>query len=114
MKVIEIAETPNGVAIQLEDWHMENTEAFPNLHGYTIGAYPIAKNTGVWGIPKKDKTFRLTIAFNSYTGYTDEMVLADFMKLKLGEITLEDLSERYWNRDKDKYYMGLIDAMPQW
>ena len=111
-KILERAETPNGVKIQLEDWHMENTEEFPNLHGYTIGAYPIAKN-GNW-IIERNRPFRLTISFNSYTGYTDEMVLADYEKLKSGEITLEDLSERYWNRDKDKYFMGLIDTMPEW
>lgn len=112
MKVIERAETPNGVKIQLEDWHMENTEAHPNLYGYTIGAYPIAKNESYF--IRRNKTFRLSISFNSYTGYTDEMVLTDYEKLKSGEITLEDLSDRYYNRDKDKYYMGLIDTMPKW
>lgn len=112
MKVLERAETINGVAIQLEDWHMENTEAYPNLYGYTIGAYPIAKNDN-W-IIKKNRTFRLSIPFNSYTGYTDEMVLADYEKLKSGEISLEDLSDRYYNRDKDKYFMGLIDTIPHW
>lgn len=111
-KILETTETPDGTVIQLEDWHMENTEKFPNLYGYTIGAYPVAKN-GSYFIRKNEK-FRLTISFNNYTGYTDEMVLADYEKLKFGIITLEDLSERYWNRDKDKYYMGLIDTMPQW
>ena len=112
MKVLERTFLENGVSIQLEDWHMENTEAYPNLYGYTIAAYPNAKNEN--RIIKKNKPFRLSIPFNSYTGYTDEMVLTDFMRLKLGEIKLEDLSERYYNRDKDKYFMGLIDKMPQW
>lgn len=111
-KILERTKTPDGTAIQLEDWHMENTEEFPDLYGYTIGAYPVAKNGNVF--IKKNETFRLTISFNNYTGYTDEMVLADYEKLKSGEISLEDLSERYWNRDKDKYFMGLIDTMPQW
>lgn len=49
MKVIDRAVMPDGTKIQLEDWHDENTKEYPDLHGYTIGAYPIAKNTNKWG-----------------------------------------------------------------
>ena len=108
MKVLEQT-TINGIVIQLEDWHENNTEDFPNLYGYTIGAYPIAKNSDYF--VKNNEPFRLTISFNPYAGYTDEKVLADYEKLKNGYITLEDLSDRYWNNKKDMYYMGLIDTM---
>ena len=43
-KIIDKAILSDGTKIQLEDWHSENTEKYPDLHGYTIGAYPIAKN----------------------------------------------------------------------
>ena len=46
MKTIERATMPNGTTIYLEDWSDKNTEQFPDLYGLTIGAYPIAKNTG--------------------------------------------------------------------
>ena len=52
MQVIDKAITPDGTEIQLEDWHSKNTEAYPDLHGYTIGAYPIAKNTNKYGLIK--------------------------------------------------------------
>lgn len=42
-KIIDSAVLPDGTKIQLEDWHSENTKAYPDLHGYTIGAYQIAK-----------------------------------------------------------------------
>lgn len=112
MKVLERIVLENGVEIQLEDWNMENSEKFPKLYGYTIAAYPIAKN-GNW-IIKKNNPFRLSIPCNNYVGYTNEMVLSDYMRLKLGEITLEDLSEKYGDKEKAKYFMGLRDTLPQW
>ena len=45
MQIIDRAVMADGTKIQLEDWHSENSEKYPDLHGYTIGAYPIAKNT---------------------------------------------------------------------
>lgn len=44
MKVLEKALTPDGIEIQLEDWSEHNTAEYPNVYGFTIGAYPIAKN----------------------------------------------------------------------
>ena len=113
-KIIDKAVLSDGTKIQLEDWHSENTEKYPDLHGYTIGAYPIAKNTNKWGLIKTGKTFRLSIARNEYANYTDDMVLADYEALKNGTKTLADLREHFWNREKDAFYLGLIDKEPEW
>ena len=61
-KIIDKAVLSDGTKIQLEDWHSENTKVYPDLHGYTIGAYPIAKNTSRSGWIRKGETFRLGIA----------------------------------------------------
>ena len=107
MKVIERAQTPDGIKIQFEDW----TENYPN--DYSIGAYPIAKRTGRYGLIRDGKSFRLTISTNEYFGYTKETLFHDFECLKSGEKTLEDLADRYWNGDKDKWLMGLLDTRPE-
>ena len=113
-KIIDSAVLPDGTKIQLEDWHSENTKAFPNLYVYMIGAYPIAKNTNKWGLIKTGERFRLDIARNEYAKYTDDMVLADYEALKNGTKTLADLREHFWNREKDAFYLGLIDKEPEW
>lgn len=114
MKVIDRAVMPDGTKIQLEDWHDKNTKECPDLHGYTIGAYPIAKNTNKWGLIRKGETFRLGIAQSKYRNYTDENVLSDYMAFKIGDKTLADLREYFWNTKKDEFYLGLIDTEPEW
>ena len=42
-KIIEKAVMPDGTKIQFEDWRSENTKENPDLYGFQIGAYPIAK-----------------------------------------------------------------------
>lgn len=113
MHVVDRAVMPDGIKIQLEDWHDENTKECPDLHGYTIGAYPIAKNTDKWGLIRKGKTFRLGIAQNKYRNYTDENVLSDYEALKIGYKTLADLREYFWYGKKDEFYLGLIDTEPK-
>lgn len=100
MKIIDKAILPDGTKIQLEDWHSENSEKYPDLHGYTIGAYPIAKNTSSSGWIRKGETFRLGIARNEYKKYTDDMVLTDYEALKNGTKTLADLREHFLERRK--------------
>lgn len=107
MKVIEKAQTPDGIDIQLEDW----TENYSNC--YEIGVYPIAKRPGKWGWVRDGEKFRLSISTNEYWGYTRETLFHDFECLKSGEKTLEDLADHYWNGDKDKWYMGLLDERPE-
>lgn len=113
-KIIDETALIDGTRIQLEDWHSENSKEYPDLHGYTIGVYPIAKNTSRSGWIQGGKTFRLTIARNEYTNYTDDMVLADYEALKNGTKTLADLREHFWYRDKDAFYLGLTDKEPEW
>lgn len=113
-KIIDKAVLSDGTKIQLEDWHSENSEKYPDLHGYTIGDYPIAKNTSRSGWIRKDETFRLGIARSEYANYTDDMVLADYEALKNGTKTLADLREHFWNREKDAFYLDLIDKEPEW
>ena len=113
-KIIDISVLLDGTKIHLVDLQIENTEKYPDLHGYTIGAYPIAKNTSRSGWIRKGETFRLGIARNEYANYTDDMVLADYEALKNGTKTLADLREHFWNREKDAFYLGLIDKEPEW
>jgi hypothetical protein len=107
MKVIERAVMPNGTDIQLEDWSKHNSKEYPDLYGLTIGAYPIARNTGRYRLVRGGERFRLSIARNSYTGYTNEQVKADYNALVSGEKTLEDLSSRFWYGKKDMWYLGM-------
>lgn len=113
-KIIDKAILSDGTEIQLEDWHSENSKEYPNLHGYTIGAYPIARNTSRSGWIRKGEKFRLDIARNEYANYTDDMVLADYEALKNETKSLADLREHFWNRDKDAFYLDLIDKEPEW
>jgi hypothetical protein len=107
MKALEKAVTPGGIEIQLEDWHDHNSEAYPDLYGFEIGAYPIAQRTSKWGWKQGGKKFRLSIATNKYQNYFDDDVKADFEALKTGEKKLEDLSEHFWNREKDMWCLGM-------
>lgn len=43
-KIIDKAVLSDGTKIQLEDWHENNTTNYPELYGYTIAAYPVAKD----------------------------------------------------------------------
>lgn len=98
-KIIRRDVMPDGTKIQLEDWK----ECYPSVEKtLTIGAYPIAKEGGNW--IRKNETFRLTISrlFGS-----DKEVKYIYQGLIDGKIKLEDLSEHYYNGDKDKLYMGL-------
>ena len=108
MKVLEKATTPNGIEIQLEDWSDKNTEEYSDLYGLVIGAYPIAKNTSKYKLVVSGEKFRLHIATNKYSNYSNDDVKLDFEALKSGEKTLEDLSEHFWNGEKDKYFLGMI------
>ena len=108
-KIVEKTVMPNGTEIQLEDWRESNTEEHPDLHGFVIGAYPIARNTSRAGLVQKRDKFRLTISKNAYQNYTNDDVIADFEALKNGQKTLEDLSEHFWYGKRDMFYLGMID-----
>ena len=107
MKVLEKTITPDGTEIQLEDWREHNTEKYPNLYGLTIGAYPIAKNTGKYRWIEGGRKFRLSISQNKYTGYTNDNIRDDFEALKSGEKKLEDLSKHFCILEKDMWYLGM-------
>lgn len=111
MKVIEKAVMPNGTEIQLEDWSSHNTTSYPDLNGLSIGAYPVAKNTGENRWVRSGEKFRLTISVNNRSGYTDADVRADFDALKNGKKRLEDLADRFWGGKKDMYYLGMIPSL---
>jgi len=107
MKVIERAVMPNGIEIQLEDWRDKNTKEYPDLYGFTIGAYPIAKNTTKYRWTESGQKFRIDISMNQYRDYTNEDVKADFEALKSGEKSLKDLKDRFWNGEKDMLLLGM-------
>lgn len=95
---------PNGVEIQLEEWSKE----FTDLFGLQIGAYPIAKNAGKYGFTLSGDRFRLTIASNKFSNYTNDDVAADYEALVNGLKTLEDLAPHFWNGKKDEWYLGMF------
>ena len=97
MEVLKRSTTPQGVKILLEHW--------PECGHYTIGAYPIARNTGRYGWTQRGRHFRLTIK-------TDNPQ-SDFEALETGSRKLEDMENQYWNGEKDRYYMGLRDTDPE-
>lgn len=103
MQIIDRTVMADGTKIQLEDWHSENSEKYPDLHGYTIGAYPIAKNTSRSDWIRKGETFRLTIARNEYANYTDDMVLADYEALKNGTKSFADLREHFGTEKRMRF-----------
>ena len=92
MKIIRKDTMPNGVKIQLEDW---------GESGRVIGAYPFAVNSGKYGWVLQNRIFRIHIAANASVDYTNLDVSADYEKLVSGEKSLEDLSEHFWNGEKD-------------
>ena len=98
-KIIDTAVMSDGTKIQLEDWHSENSEEYPNLYGYTIAAYPVAKNSGRSGWTRLGEEFRVTICRNE--------------ALKNGAKTLADLKEYFRYKTKDEYYLGLNDIEPE-
>lgn len=98
---------PDGTHIQLEDWSEHNSEKYPDLYGFTIGAYPIAQRTGKYRFVEGGRPFRLTIACNEYAGYNSGKVFVDYIALVEGEKTLEDLAEHFWYGEKDMWYLGM-------
>lgn len=84
MKVVDRAVMSDGTDILLEDWHEHNTEKYPDLYGFSIGAYPIAQRTGKWRWVEGGRRFRLTISVNQYMGYTDDQVKTDYEALRTG------------------------------
>ena len=78
MKIIERATIPDGTEILLEDWSDKNTEQFPDLYGLTIGAYPIAKNTGKYGWIRSGVPFHLSISQNKFQNYFNDDVRKGF------------------------------------
>lgn len=96
LKIIERTKMPDGTDIQLE---------YDDVIGWHIGAYPIAKATGKYNLVKRNETFRLTIAnFGS-----ENLCKAIYKDLECGTLDLTDLTQYYWNGNKDLYYMGLRD-----
>lgn len=114
MKIIERAIMMDGTNILLEDWSDKNTEQFPDLYGLTISAYPIAKNTGKYGLVRSGESFRIHISQNKYTDYYNDDVRADFEALKNGTKSLEDLAAHFWNGEKDMWCLGMDTDYRPW
>ena len=110
MEIIERAIMPNGTEIQLEDW----SEDFPGVCGLTIGAYPIAKNTGKYGWVQGGRIFRLSIPQNKYVNYSNDDVRTDFEALKNGTKSLKDLAAHFGNGNKDMWYLGMDVEYKGW
>lgn len=107
MKIIKRGTLPDGTQIQLEDWSDKNTPEYPNLYGYTIAVYPVAKRDSVYGWVVSGRKFLLDIPHNHHEGYEGDAILSDYKSLVSGEKSLADLRPHFWNGEKDAYYLGL-------
>ena len=103
-KILERAVTPDGINIQIEDW----TEIYPDTYkAYNIGCYPVAKQTGRYGLIKKGDKFRCNIE-----NFTDNAKVKEvFELLKSGEKTIYDFEKNIIDL-KYRYYLGLLEEEP--
>lgn len=107
MNIIRRDTMPDGTQIQLEDWSDKNTPEYPDLYGYVIATYPIAKRSSPYKWVTSGAPFLLDISHNHYDGYDGDTILSDYNALVSGEKSLEDLRPHFWNGEKDAYYLGL-------
>lgn len=107
MEIIRCDTMPDGTKIQLEDWTGKNTPEYPNLYGYIIAAYPIARRSSRYKWIEVGTPFLLDIPHNHYDGYEGDAIISDYNSLVSGEKSLADLRTHFWNGEKDAYYLGL-------
>ena len=99
MNIIRKNTTPEGIRIQFEKWFPED---------YTIGVYPIARNTDRYGLVKKGQTFRLTL--NWFSNLSEAAGIYDGIKDGYIKLTDDVIVEHYWCPSRDRFYMGLSDS----
>ena len=100
MKVIKRSTMPDGTSIQIEDWREDYPTVFEN---YSIGAYPIAQRTSKYKLIEDGRKFRLDITSLNAEDDVEQV----FQDLENGTITLESLSDHFWNGEKDMWYLGM-------
>lgn len=92
--IIATAKMEDDTGIQLEDW---SDKSPGTSYAYAVGAYPKAKHdSGRQFGPSRGGEFRLTINF----GNLNEAQEA-FQKLYMGEASLLDYRDRFWNGESD-------------
>ena len=100
MKILKKSQMPDGTKIQIEDWKKD----YNFIKTLSIGTYPIAKNSNKDNLIQSNQTFRLEL-----TNFeNDEQVQNIFHQLELGKIFLQDLSKYFYNREKDKFLLGIL------
>ncbi len=100
MKILQEARTPQGIEIQIEDW----TQDYSFIKTVSITAYPIAKNTGKYGWIRGGENFHLGI---TREWASNEEVYSAFNELVNGTKKLEDFADRFYNGEKDQWYLGM-------
>lgn len=98
MQVIERAKTPNGIDIQIEDWHKDY---YFMAEASTVATYPQATKTDYTSkleYPRANERFRLAIRFNN----KDEAKQC-FDNLKNGTKQLQDYHEHFTNKNYIDY-----------
>ena len=112
MFVIEKGTTPNGISIQIENWH----DIYPNLHieNDTIGFYPKAindvyneTNPHFPAYPKRNETFRAALKFK-----TAEETRNAFELLKSGKKTYMHYLDNYQENviSKDNFIKAVANC----
>ena len=93
MKVLERWQTPDGVDIVWVDWACNYPRIY--LHGETIHAYPIARESAEGPFaPKRGERFLLQLNCGS-----DRNAKRVFEQLKSGELTLKGCEEYVANKE---------------
>lgn len=101
--IIERRQTPNGMDIQLENWHDKYEFMAENA---TIGFYPMCQNSihgEVWDYPKRGEIFRAALNFSSELEAREALDL-----LESGEKTFMHYIDNYETNviSKDDFIKG--------
>ncbi len=100
MEIFKKSQMPDGTKIQIENWKKD----YNFIKTLSIGTYPIAKNSSKDNLIQANHTFRLEL-----TNFkNDEQVQDIFKQLESGKILLQNLSKYFYNREKDKFLLGIL------
>ena len=91
MEVLERAETPDGIKIQLEQW--EST--FKN--SLVIGAYPLCKALPQGKVAYFTDLYRPMRVTINRNFESDEAIKTAFESLKSGEKEIKDFEKNFWD-----------------
>jgi len=97
MQVLQKAITPDGIAIQIEDWR----DLVPSALLLLV-AYPAAKRDCEFGFSKAGQIIRLNLFAGRDSFKSDDEVISAFEAMKTGSKQLDDFSN-YFDLNEERY-----------